>query len=76
VREQWQRIFPTRHCHSLAAARKSGKTCGSETASSLLLFLAGSDLQQTKKRTQQLILLCFLFSDLFPPVGCLQFLYL
>jgi hypothetical protein len=34
---------------SRAAARKAGKTCGSETASSLLPFLAGSDLQQTKR---------------------------
>jgi hypothetical protein len=41
---------------SRTAARKSRQAGGSETTSSLLPFLAGGDLQNTKKRNKELIL--------------------
>jgi hypothetical protein len=41
---------------SRTTARKSRQAGGSETTSSLLPFLAGDDLQNTKKRNKELIL--------------------
>jgi hypothetical protein len=75
--EQWRRVAQRAtatggawiHAPPPMKGTESGE---SGTSSSSLPPYAGGDLQNNQERSKQLILLFFLFLDLFPPVGSFQ----